>query len=139
MLLQRLQPLTTVDDSVVALLGDLKTKLDQAIANGADPAKLQALSDALGAQTQRLSDAVTTNTRGRVTLMRIRVAMNEAARAYLVATLAATKGNRARAASIAGVHRSTFYRLLHRYGLGHTSGRRVNRGNAAWQHLAIRL
>jgi hypothetical protein len=54
--------LTTVDDSVVALLGDLKTKLDAAISSGADPAKLQALSDALGAQTQRLSDAVTTNT-----------------------------------------------------------------------------
>lgn len=54
--------LTTVDDSVVALLGDLKTKLDAAIAGGADPAKLQALSDALGAQTQRLSDAVTVNT-----------------------------------------------------------------------------
>jgi hypothetical protein len=54
--------LTTVDDSVVALLGDLKTKLDAAIAGGADPAKLQALSDALGAQAQRLSDAVTSNT-----------------------------------------------------------------------------
>jgi len=58
----KVQALTTVDDSVVALLGDLKTKLDAAIAGGADPAKLQALSDALGAQTQRLSDAVTQNT-----------------------------------------------------------------------------
>jgi hypothetical protein len=54
--------LGTVEDSVVALLTDLKAKLDAAIAAGADPAKLQALSDALGAQTQRLSDAVTANT-----------------------------------------------------------------------------
>src|SRR4029450_11366032 len=58
----KVQALTTVDDSVVALLTDLKAKLDAAISAGADPAKLQALSDALGAQTQRLSDAVTTNT-----------------------------------------------------------------------------
>jgi len=69
----------------------------------------------------------------------MRVAMNEAARAYLVATLAHTKGNRVRAASIAGVHRSTFYRLMHRYGIGHTSGRRSNRGNATWQRLGLRL
>lgn len=54
--------LTTVDDSVVALLGDLKTKLDAAIAAGGNPAQLQALSDALGAQTDRLSAAVTANT-----------------------------------------------------------------------------
>lgn len=54
--------LGTVEDSVVALLTDLKAKLDAAIAAGADPVKLQALSDALGAQTQRLSDAVTANT-----------------------------------------------------------------------------
>lgn len=53
--------LQTVDDSVVALLTDLKTKLDAAIAAN-DPVKLQALSDALGAQTDRLSKAVTDNT-----------------------------------------------------------------------------
>jgi len=58
----KVSALTTVDDSVVALLTDLKTKLDAAIAAGGDPAKLQAISDALGTQTQRLSDAVTTNT-----------------------------------------------------------------------------
>ncbi len=53
--------LTTVDDSVVALLQDLKAKLDAAIASG-DPAKIQAISDAIGAQTDRLSAAVTANT-----------------------------------------------------------------------------
>ncbi len=53
--------LKTVDDSVVTLLTDLKTKLDAAIASG-DQAKLQAVSDALDAQTQELSDAVTANT-----------------------------------------------------------------------------
>jgi len=54
--------LGTVEDSVVALLTDLKTKLDAAIASGADPAKLQALSDAIGAQTDKLAKAVTDNT-----------------------------------------------------------------------------
>jgi GH18 family chitinase len=49
----------TVEDSVIALLQDLKDKLDAA---GTDPAKLQALSDAIDAQTQKLSDAVTANT-----------------------------------------------------------------------------
>jgi len=54
--------LGTVEDSVVALLTDLKAKLDAAIAAGADPVKLQALSDAIGAQTDRLTKAVTDNT-----------------------------------------------------------------------------
>jgi len=54
--------LGTVEGSVVALLTDLKTKLDAAIASGADPAKLQALSDAIGAQTDKLAKAVTDNT-----------------------------------------------------------------------------
>lgn len=58
-LVAKVSALTTVDDSVVALLTDLKTRLDAA---GSDPAKLQALSDAIGAQTQRLQDAVTVNT-----------------------------------------------------------------------------
>jgi hypothetical protein len=53
--------LTAVDDSVVALLTELKAKLDAAIASN-DPVKLQAISDALGVQTQRLADAVTANT-----------------------------------------------------------------------------
>jgi hypothetical protein len=53
---------TTVVDSVVTLLTELKTKLDAAIATGADPAKLQAISDAIGSNTQKLADGVTTNT-----------------------------------------------------------------------------
>lgn len=58
----KVQALTTVDDSVVALLTDLKNKLDQAIAGGADQATLQEISDALGSQTDRLAAAVTANT-----------------------------------------------------------------------------
>jgi hypothetical protein len=54
--------LSTVEDSVIALLTDIKAKLDAAIAGGADPAKLQALSDAIDAQKQKLTDAVTANT-----------------------------------------------------------------------------
>jgi hypothetical protein len=61
-IIAKISALTTVDDSVIALLTDLKAKLDAAIANGADPAKLQQISDALGTEMQRLSDAVTTNT-----------------------------------------------------------------------------
>jgi hypothetical protein len=60
-LIAKVTALTAVDDSVVALLTDLKDKLDAAIASG-DPAKIQAISDALGEQTQRLADAVTANT-----------------------------------------------------------------------------
>ncbi len=51
--------LGTVEDSVIALLTDIKAKLDAA---GVDSAKLKALSDALDAQTQKLTDAVTANT-----------------------------------------------------------------------------
>lgn len=58
----KVSSLGTVEDSVIALLTDIKAKLDAAIANGADPAKLQALSDAIDAQTQKLSDAVVANT-----------------------------------------------------------------------------
>lgn len=58
-LVTKVTALTAVDDSVVALLQDLKTRLDAA---GTDPAKLQALSDSIATQTQRLADAVTANT-----------------------------------------------------------------------------
>jgi hypothetical protein len=51
----------TVTDSAVTLLQGLKQRLDAAIASG-DPAKVQALSDALGAETSTLADAVTANT-----------------------------------------------------------------------------
>jgi hypothetical protein len=50
-----------VEDSAVLLLQGLKQKLDDAIASG-NPAALQTLSDQLGAQTQKLADAVSANT-----------------------------------------------------------------------------
>lgn len=50
-----------VINSAVTLLQGLKAKLDEAIASG-DPAKVQALSDSLGADTQQLADAVAANT-----------------------------------------------------------------------------
>ena len=53
--------LGSVEDGVVTLLTDVKTKLDAAIASG-DPAKIQQISDALGAQKQKLADAITANT-----------------------------------------------------------------------------
>lgn len=52
---------TTVIESAIALIQGLKTKLDEAIASG-DPAQIQALSDSLGAETQKLADAVAANT-----------------------------------------------------------------------------
>jgi len=60
--LAKVSALKTVEDSVVALLGDLKGRLDAAIAAGSDPAALQALSADIGAQTQKLADAVVVNT-----------------------------------------------------------------------------
>lgn len=57
----KVSALSTVNDSVIALLTDIKAKLDQAIASN-DPAKLQQLSDALDAQKQKLTDAVSANT-----------------------------------------------------------------------------
>ena len=50
-----------VSDSAVILLKGLKAKLDEAIASN-DPALLKALSDALGADTQELADAILANT-----------------------------------------------------------------------------
>lgn len=52
---------TEVDESAIVLLNGLKAKLDAAIAAG-DPAALKALSDSLGAESQKLADAVTANT-----------------------------------------------------------------------------
>jgi hypothetical protein len=51
----------TVEDSAIALLQGLKAQLDAAIASG-DPAALQALSDALGTDSDALAAAVTANT-----------------------------------------------------------------------------
>ena len=52
---------TEVDESAIVLLNGLKAKLDAAIAAG-DPAALKALSDSLGAESQKLADAVSANT-----------------------------------------------------------------------------
>lgn len=52
---------TTVTESAITLLAGLKAELDAAIASG-DPAALTALSATLGAETQKLADAVTANT-----------------------------------------------------------------------------
>ncbi len=61
-LVAKVAAISTVEDSVIALLTDIKARLDAAIAGGADPVKLQALSDAIDAQTAKLTDAVTANT-----------------------------------------------------------------------------
>lgn len=53
---------TDVTGSAVTLLQGLKTKLDELIAAGSNPAALQALADSLGADTQKLADAVVVNT-----------------------------------------------------------------------------
>lgn len=60
-LVTKVTNLKTVDDSVVALLQGLSAQLKAAIAAN-DPAKIQAVADALDAQTAELSDAVTANT-----------------------------------------------------------------------------
>jgi hypothetical protein len=49
----------TAEDSVITLLASIKAQLDAA---GQDPAKLQALSDALDAQSAKLAAAVVANT-----------------------------------------------------------------------------
>lgn len=51
----------TVEESAIALITGLKTELDAAIAAN-DPAALQALSDSLGAEKDKLAAAVTANT-----------------------------------------------------------------------------
>lgn len=52
---------TAVTESAITLLAGLKEKLDAAIASE-DPAALKALSDQLGAETDKLAAAVTANT-----------------------------------------------------------------------------
>lgn len=52
---------TSAVQSAITLLGNLKAQLDAAIASG-DPAKLQALSDALGKNDTDLAAAITANT-----------------------------------------------------------------------------
>jgi hypothetical protein len=60
-LISRVAEIETVGDSAIALLNDLKLKLDEALASG-NTAELQALSDRLGAQTAELAAAITANT-----------------------------------------------------------------------------
>ncbi len=58
-LVTKVTALSDVEDGVIALLNDIKTRLDAA---GQDPAKLQALSDAIDAQSAKLAAAVAANT-----------------------------------------------------------------------------
>lgn len=51
-----------VVDTAVELLNGLKERLDAALASSDPPAALQALSVSLGAETQKLSDAIAANT-----------------------------------------------------------------------------
>lgn len=60
-LTQQVSDSVTVEESAIVLLNGLKAKLDAAIASGS-PAALQALSDALGAEKQKLSKAILDNT-----------------------------------------------------------------------------
>jgi hypothetical protein len=52
---------TDVIESAITLIGNIKTLLDAAIASG-DPAALTALSTTLGAEDDRLAQAVASNT-----------------------------------------------------------------------------
>lgn len=58
-ILAKVQAQKTVMDSAVTLLGSLSQAIKDA---GTDPAKLQAISDAIDANTTELSDALTANT-----------------------------------------------------------------------------
>ena len=51
----------TVEDSVIALLGQISQQLKDALANN-DPAAMQAVVDQIDANAKALSDAVTANT-----------------------------------------------------------------------------
>ena len=53
--------MTTVVDSVLALLTGLSKRLSDALASG-DPVALQALADEVAADSQKLADAVVANT-----------------------------------------------------------------------------
>jgi len=55
--------ITKQDDAIIALLANVKAKLDEALAQPAvDTAALQALSDTLGAEAAKVSEAVLANT-----------------------------------------------------------------------------
>lgn len=54
--------MTEVDTAIVALLDDVKGKLDAALAAGADPAEIQAIADSIGAQKDVLASAIVRDT-----------------------------------------------------------------------------
>ncbi len=60
-LLKKVTEETAVEQSVIALLGGLSTQLKDALAAN-DPAKVQAVSDALDANIATMAAAVTANT-----------------------------------------------------------------------------
>ena len=60
-LVAKVTALETVEESAIVLLQGLKAALDEAIAAG-DVQTLQALSDRLAADTQKLADAILANT-----------------------------------------------------------------------------
>lgn len=55
---------TQADDAIIALLGNVKAKLDAALANpgGVDVAALQALSATLGSEADKVAAATVANT-----------------------------------------------------------------------------
>lgn len=63
---QQVEANTVVTESAITLLAGLKQKLDEGIAalaqNASDTSALNALSDALGAETAKLADAIVANT-----------------------------------------------------------------------------
>jgi DNA-binding NtrC family response regulator len=64
--------------------------------------------------------------------------VGEAARQYLLGLLRATDNDITQAARIAGRNRTSFYRLMDKYGVSITRQvvtRRGNRGSAEWQAL----
>lgn len=65
-LTQDVTDITNVAEGAIALLGNLKTQLDAAIAanSNGDDTQLAALSETLEAEKQKLADAITANTPG---------------------------------------------------------------------------
>jgi hypothetical protein len=60
-LIEKVSAIETVADAAIALLNEIKEKLDEAIATN-DPAALIELSERLGAQTDELAAAIAANT-----------------------------------------------------------------------------
>ena len=58
----KVEATTTIEESAVALLTGLAQQLKDALANGADPAAIQAIADELDAGTNDLAAAISANT-----------------------------------------------------------------------------